>query len=77
VFLGQGIGHGYIGFVNHGGAVSAFCIERDWVTVRAHQAFMNGWKLKLHLPKYRCCTSCCFVLCNSRFCTCYFPYCLG
>jgi outer membrane protein assembly factor BamB len=29
VLLGEGIGHGYIGFVNHGGAVSAFCIERD------------------------------------------------
>jgi polyvinyl alcohol dehydrogenase (cytochrome) len=27
VFLGQGIGFGFIG--NHGGAVSAFCIERD------------------------------------------------
>jgi hypothetical protein len=27
VFLGQGIEFGFIG--NHGGAVSAFCIERD------------------------------------------------
>ncbi|CAM6080130.1 unnamed protein product [Sphagnum tenellum] len=29
VFLGQGIEDGFIGFVNHGGAVSAFCIEGD------------------------------------------------
>ncbi len=29
VFLGQGIEDGFIGFVNHGGSVSAFCVEGD------------------------------------------------